>query len=108
MSAANVKKVGILGPLNTYTHQAALAYYGDEKVEVVPYATIDDVFDKVESGEAGQGVVPEENVIEGTVRATIDGYYNRQVHLKGHVVIPVSHCLGALEGTRLEEVTHII
>ena len=37
-----------------------------------------------------------------------DGYYNRQVHLKGHVVIPVSHCLGALEGTRLEEVTHIM
>lgn len=107
MTVSGIRRIGILGPLHTYTHQAALEYYGDGKVEVVPYATIDDVFDKVEAGEVEEGVVPEENVIEGTVRATMDGYYNRQVHLKGKVVIPIHHCLGALEGATLGKITHI-
>lgn len=88
-----MKKIGILGPLLTYTHQAALKHYG-KNAEIVPYRTIDEVFEKVESGEADEGVVPEENLIEGTVRPTMDGYYNRNVYLVGKVVVPVSHYVG--------------
>ncbi len=102
------KKVGILGPLLTYTHQAAIQYYGEAGVELVPCLTIDAVLEKVEAGEVTEGVVPEENVIEGTVRATIDGYYNRNVHLIGKTVLPINHYLGVLKGVLLDEVAEVL
>ena len=100
-------RVGILGPLLTYTHQAAEKRYGDT-AEIVPYATIDEVFARVEAGEVDEGVVPEENVIDGTVRATIDGYYNRKVYMVGKVAIPISHYIGVPEEGSIESVEEVL
>ena len=100
-------RVGILGPLLTYTHQAAEKRYRDT-AEIVPYATIDEVFARVEAGEVDEGVVPEENVIDGTVRATIDGYYNRKVYLIGKIAIPISHYIGVTAEESIESVEEIL
>ncbi len=102
------KKVGVLGPLLTYTHQAAKQHYANDQIEIIPYKTIDDVLIAVEEGAVAEGVVPEENVIEGTVRATIDGYYNRRVYLIGKTVIPISHYIGVLPDADAKEIAEIM
>ena len=61
-------KIGFLGPTGTFTEEAASTIRG----ELVPYATIPDVFRAVHKKEVDVGVVPIENSIEGSVGVTLD------------------------------------
>ena len=62
-------KVGYLGPVATFTHQAALEHFGIS-AKYIPLSTIKDVFEEVERGNIDYGVVPVENTIEGVVNYT--------------------------------------
>lgn len=63
--------VAFLGPIGTYTHQAAKARFGAISA-YLPLSTIEAVFKELENGEAKYGVVPIENNTEGAVGATFD------------------------------------
>lgn len=63
--------VAFLGPLATYTHQAAVSRFG-ASISCVPHSTIPDVFAAVQSGATTYGVVPIENSTEGSVTYTLD------------------------------------
>ena len=63
-------KAGYLGPLGTFSHQAALEVFKED--EIKPYDTIYQVLMAVEKGELDCGIVPIENSTEGTVNATVD------------------------------------
>lgn len=68
-------QIAYLGPEGTFTEQAArliIKSIERDPVLLKPMTTIEDVFEQVESGRAGFGVVPVENSIEGAVNATID------------------------------------
>ena len=64
-------RIAYLGPAGTFSHAAVGKHFGTF-VEAVPYATIDDVFRAVESGQADYAVVPVENSTEGAVGRTLD------------------------------------
>ena len=64
-------RVSFLGPKGTFSEQAALKHFG-QAVQTKPYATIDEVFRAVESGECEFAVVPVENTTEGVVGRTLD------------------------------------
>ena len=59
-------KIGFLGPEGTFTQTAVYKHFG-HSVRGLPFSTIDEVFQEVESGAADFGVVPIENSTEGTV-----------------------------------------
>jgi prephenate dehydratase len=61
-------RVGYLGPEGTFSEQAARSVEG----ELVPFATVHDVVEAVDSGDVERGVVPIENSLEGAVNATLD------------------------------------
>ncbi len=48
--------------------------------------------------QARAGVVPIENVINGTVRENYDLLLEHDLQIRGEVVVPVSLCLAALPG----------
>ncbi|VAX16236.1 Chorismate mutase I / Prephenate dehydratase [hydrothermal vent metagenome] len=63
--------VASLGPAGSFSHLAALKYFGSSCSHIhVP--GIDQVFAEVEKGNADYGIVPIENSIEGTVGQTQD------------------------------------
>lgn len=64
-------KIGYLGPEATFSHQAALKIFGSQSI-YIPFSTIRDVFNEVETGYIDLGVVPVENSSEGIVGYTID------------------------------------
>ncbi|OAA64184.1 Prephenate dehydratase [Niveomyces insectorum RCEF 264] len=69
--------VAFLGPVASYTHQAAkLAFVGPEW-DLLPVATIHDVFEAVRAGTAAYGVVPFENSTHGPVTFTLAGLADR-------------------------------
>ncbi len=64
-------KIGYLGPEGTFTQTAVYKHFG-HSVRGLPFSTIDEVFQEVESGAADFGVVPIGNSTEGTVNHTLD------------------------------------
>jgi len=90
-------RIAYLGPKATFTHQAALEYFGFS-AHYVPCPTIRDVFVEVESERADYGVVPVENTIEGVVNYTLDMFLESDLQISGEVVIPINlHLLSNLE-----------
>ncbi|MEM7502760.1 MAG: prephenate dehydratase [Pseudomonadota bacterium] len=90
-------KVGFLGPEGTFTQSAVLKHFG-HSVRALPYATIDEVFQEVESGVADFGVVPIENSTEGTVNNTLDMFLTSPLKINGEIELRIEqHLMGQMK-----------
>lgn len=98
-------RVGYLGPEGTFTEQAAQRVEGDR----VPFATVHDVVEAVDSGAVERGVVPIENSLEGAVNATLDALAMDfpGVAIVGESVLAVHQALIAREQLPLPAITTV-
>ncbi len=85
-------RIAYLGPAGTYTQQAASEQFGSGAA-LVPFASIDGVFDEVERDRADYGVVPVENSTEGVVAQTLDRFVPSPLTIKAEVLLRIDHCL---------------
>jgi chorismate mutase / prephenate dehydratase len=85
-------KVAYLGPEGTYSQSAVLKHFG-HSVRALSLASIDEVFQEVQAGNADFGVVPVENSSEGTVNNTLDRFMSTSLHICGEVELRVHHNL---------------
>lgn len=92
-------KVACLGPLATFTHLAAMRYFGSS-ASFLPVESIKNVFDSVYSGQADFGVVPIENSNEGVVSYTLDMFMDYDLKISGEVMLKVTHNLLSKGGDR--------
>ncbi len=84
--------VAYLGPHGTFSEAAVFKRFG-HACAGVPCASIDEVFRKVESGEANYGVVPVENSTEGAIGRTLDLLLQSPLKVCGEVLLAVHQCL---------------
>ena len=98
-------RVAFLGPLGTFSYEAALAHFGGS-VEFVAAPSIPAVFEAVVRGDAEQAVVPIENSIEGGVNFTQDTLLDTSLSLCGEIMLDVEQCLlsNAVDRSRIERV----
>jgi len=100
-----LKKIGYFGPAGTFTEQALLTQADLASDIHLPFRTVPDVLDAVESGEVDLGFVPIENSIEGTVNFTQDALvFDYQLLIQREVVLDIELCILAKPGTSLEDV----
>lgn len=97
--------VAYAGEPGAFAEDAALAAFGD--VERVPLGSFREVFEAVASGAADAGVVPIENVINGTVRENYDLLLEYDLVIRSEVVVPVRLCLATLPGQRLDDIERV-
>ncbi len=98
------RRIGFLGPIGTFTHEAVLAL-GFDAAHAVAYSSITDVLDAVARGDVDLAVVPIENAIEGTVSATIDGLlFDHDLVIEREIVIPIRLHLMARAGVELKDI----
>ena len=98
-------KVGFLGPEGTFTQTAVFKHFG-HSVRALPFHTIDEVFQEVESGAADFGVVPIENSTEGSVNNTLDMFLTSPLKISGEIELRIEqHLLGQMSG--LENIERI-
>jgi chorismate mutase/prephenate dehydratase len=100
-------RVTYLGPAGTYTHAAALQWFGKD-AQWQPAADIPDVFAAVESGKAEYGVVPVENSTEGSVIPTLDAFTTSTLQINGELLLRVRQCLLANTGTGMRNITKVV
>ena len=98
-------KIGFLGPEGTFTQMAVLKHFG-HSVRALPFHTIDEIFQEVESGAADFGVVPIENSTEGSVNNTLDMFLTSPLKIGGEIELRIEqHLLGSEKG--LENIERI-
>lgn len=102
-------RIGFLGPFGTFTEQALMSQADLAAGDLVPYRTMPDVLDAVESGEVAYGFVAIENSIEGMVNLTQDELvFNHSLLIQREVVLDIEHCLLAQPGTTLADVKVVL
>ena len=99
------RPIAYAGEPGAFAEDAVLAVFGD--VARVSTGGFREVFEIVASGAATAGVVPIENVINGTVRENYDLLLEHDLRIVGEVVVPVRLCLAALPGQTLEEIERV-
>lgn len=92
LSVEEPLRVAYLGPEGTFSQMAARNLFGLQ-ARYRECATIDAVFEAVESGDATYGVAPFENSTEGAVSMTSDALIESRLLIRQEHVLPVSHCL---------------
>lgn len=85
-------RVSFLGPLATFTHMAALEFFGSS-AELTPVNSIVDVFREVQAGRTHLGVAPVENSSEGAVGLTLDQLATSGLKICGEIYLRISHAL---------------
>jgi prephenate dehydratase len=93
------------GEPGAFAEDAVIAAFGD--VERRAVGSFREVFDAVAQGAGPAGVVPIENVINGTVRENYDLLLGYDLHIVGEVVVPVRLCLAGLPGQSLEQIERV-
>lgn len=85
-------KVAFLGPVATFTHQAALGKFGNS-VKYMPQQTVADIFEAVERDSVSYGVVPVENSTEGAVTHTLDMFTDTNLVICAEIYMLIHHNL---------------
>jgi chorismate mutase/prephenate dehydratase len=92
-------KIAYMGPLATFTHLAALRYFGSSAT-FVPVESIRGVFDAVEAGKTEYGVVPIENSNEGVISYTLDMFMDYDLKVSAEVMLEISQNLLSKSGDK--------
>ena len=98
-------KVGYLGPEGTFSQQAVMKHFG-RSAHGLPLASIEEVFNEVEAGNADFGVVPVENSGQGTIQVTLDMFLTSNLKICGEVELRVHQYLLSRSG-RIEDIERI-
>ncbi|MCE1183801.1 MAG: prephenate dehydratase [Rhodocyclales bacterium] len=97
--------IAFLGPLGTFSESAATKHFG-HAANLLPLASIDEVFREVESGHAHYAVVPIENSTEGAVGRSMDLLLNTPLKICGEVLVRIHQNLMSNE-TDLSAITKV-
>lgn len=102
-------RVAFLGPAGTFTEEALRASAA-RAVEEIAVASVREAVMAVQERRVDRAVVPIENALEGSVRATLDTLAAEaiDVRIEAQVTHPIRHCLIARSGVELEDVSRVV
>jgi len=93
--ASRPVRATFLGPIDSYSHLAAIAYFG-EGIDLSPVASIGAVFEAVERGDCQYGIVPIENSTDGRIVDTLGKLAGGEVNITGELLLAIHHNLISL------------
>ncbi|HEX2625879.1 MAG TPA: prephenate dehydratase domain-containing protein [Candidatus Limnocylindrales bacterium] len=100
------RPIAYSGERGAFAEDAAVAAFG-AGAALLPVGGFRDVFEAVRDGRAAAGVVPIENLVNGTIRETYDLLLEHDLVIDAEVAVPVELSLAALPGTRLDGIQRV-
>ena len=103
------KTIGYLGPAGTFTEQALCGEPDLAQHDLRPIGSIVEVLRAAERGDVDYGFAAIENMIEGSVNATLDtlAFESERLLIQREVVINVNLNLLVQPGVQLSEIAHV-
>ena len=99
-------RVAYSGEPGAFAEDALIAFFGDASTSL-PVGSFSEVREALLDGRAQFGILPIENLVNGTVRETLDLVRDGALEIVGESVVPVNLVLAALPGVTIEEVTRV-
>jgi prephenate dehydratase len=99
-------QVAYSGEPGAFAEDALIAFFGDS-VTSLPVGSFGDVRGALLDGRAQFGILPIENLVNGTVRETLDLVRDGALEIVGESVVPVNLVLAALPGVALDDITRV-
>ena len=90
------ERIAFLGPIGTYTHQAAESRFG-ANAKYLPLLNIQAVFKAITNKEAKYGIVPIENNTEGVVGITLDSLKKYDVKIVSEICMDIHHSFASYQ-----------
>ncbi|MFZ9267682.1 MAG: prephenate dehydratase [Candidatus Limnocylindrus sp.] len=100
------ENVAYSGEPGAFAEDALIDFFGDA-VTRRPVGSFGDVREAVLDGRAQFGILPIENLVNGTVRETLDLVRDGALEIVGESVVPVNLVLAALPGVALDDITRV-
>ncbi len=106
---STIQTVGYLGPAGTFTEQAVTGESDLADLELVPFSSIVEVLRAAERGDVTFGFAAIENMIEGSVNATLDtlAFESDELLIQREIVINVNLNLLVQPGVQLADIKHV-
>jgi prephenate dehydratase len=101
-----VDVVAYQGEAGAYSEEGAVALFPE--AEHRPFPSIRTVFEAVEVGRAGWGLVPMDNSQAGSINETYDLFLRHGLHLVGETIVRVDHALIALPGSTIDDLREVV
>jgi prephenate dehydratase len=98
--------VAFQGEPGSFSEMAAYRFFGDG-ITILPLRTFDSVFEAVESGDAGCGIIPIENSLAGSIHRNYDLLLRHDLTIIGEIYIRIQHCLIGLPGAKLGDIKRV-
>jgi prephenate dehydratase len=99
-------RVAYSGEPGAFAEDALIAFFG-ESATSLPVGSFGEVREALLDGRAEFGILPIENLVNGTVRETLDLVRDGALEIVGESVVPVNLVLAALPGVTIDEVTRV-
>jgi len=99
-------KVAFQGERGAFSEDAIAKFFESKDVIALPQRSFADVVAAVADGRADYGVLPVENSIAGRVVDSERAIESSSLKSVGEVTVPIEHCLLAVRGGSLEDVSH--
>lgn len=102
-------RIAFQGETGAFSEEAVLGFFGDQAsdLDLWPTPTFEEVFDRLENGEADRAVIPIENSLHGSVHANYDLIRERDVYIVGELKLRIVHQLLGLPGSAIDEITEV-
>ena len=84
-------KIAVLGPKYSYSHILGMRNFPEDEFKLC--ISITKVFDDISDGDADLGIVPIENMLQGTVRESILALLKYKVKIRKGFNFHIRHCL---------------
>lgn len=95
-------KIATLGPKGTFSEQAVLQYLKETKgkAEIIFSGNISEIFNLAVNGQVDLGIIPLENLLDGSVGESLDLLYHSNVFINAEIIVEIHHCLASLGSLR--------
>ena len=103
---AGITDVAYAGEPGAFAEDAVIAALGDD-AKRQPVGGFREVFEAVAAGAVEAGVLPVENLVNGSVRETYDLLLEFDQEIAGEVVVPVDLCLAAQPGRSIDDIQRV-
>lgn len=102
--------IAVLGPANSFTDLCAQKFRQKHQLKSSLFyaSTIPEVFELVAAGKVASGIIPVENKLHGTVRETIDGLFEYNVHISEAINLSIKQNLITLANASDKDIKKIV
>ena len=104
---SKTKKIAIQGGYGAFHEIAAIKYFGDVNIEIVPRNTFKDLFKALKDGQVDYGITAIENSLAGSILPNYTLLLESNMKVIGEIYLRIRQNLVALSGQEMSDISEV-